>query len=180
MKEEKDIIEGNKLADFLERGYQIFASGKVLGKRGTYLKLGISTSGYYQISAWNKGNQKTFLLHRILAEAFIPNPENKAEVNHKDGNKLNNSLENLEWVSRSENIRHGIINGLIPSPWKNKSGSLHTRSKTVLQLKDNQIISEFGSSREAARETGISYGTISNVLLGTGKTAGGYSWKYKS
>jgi len=176
-----DTLEGNKLiAEFNKLGYEVYTSGKVRGVRGGWLKLHKGTSGYLQVNTWNNHQQKTFLLHRLLAEAFIPNPEHLLEVNHKDGNKLNNSLDNLEWVSRSENIMHGIKNGLIPSPWKDKSGSLHCRSKTTLQLNLNdEIVNEFGSAREASKITGINYGTISNVLINKGKTAGGYKWKYK-
>lgn len=177
---QEEIIEGNKLlAEFNKLGYEIYTSGKVRGVRGKFLKLHKGTSGYIQVNVWNKYKQKTFLLHRLLAEAFIPNPNNLPEVNHIDGNKLNNALNNLEWVSRSENIQHGIHTGLIPSPWQGKTGKHHCKSKRVIQLKDGVIVAEYGSGREAARETGICYGTISNVLLNKGKTAGGFSWKYK-
>lgn len=173
------ILENNKLiAEFM--GYKICSDGVIIGKYGKSLKLYTGSSNYLQANLYSKGSSKTFLLHRLLAICFIPNPENKPEVNHIDGDKLNNELSNLEWVSRSENINHGINNGLIPSPWKDKKGKDHTRSKITLQINsDNEIVNEFGSAREASRITGINYGTISNVLIGRGKTAGGFKWKYK-
>jgi hypothetical protein len=67
---------------------------------------------YYSIFLSN-GKVKQHYIHRLLAIAFIPNPLNKEQVNHKDGNKLNNSLSNLEWVTKSENQIHAIQNGLI-------------------------------------------------------------------
>ena len=175
-----EINEGNKLiAEFNALGYEIFKSGKVRGINGRWLKLHKGGSGYIQVNTWRKNKQRSFLLHRLIANAFIPNPNNLPEVNHKNGNKLDNSIENLEWVSRADNIRHGINTGIIPSPWKHKSGMKHPRSKSVLQLAGSIIIAEYGSVREAARMTGICYGTISNVLINNGKTAGGFSWKYK-
>ena len=179
MKTEKITEENKLIAEFNRHGYEVFTSGKVKGVRGKWLKLHKGTSGYLQVNVWNNYKQRTFLLHRLLAEAFIPNPNNLSEVNHKDGNKLNNSLDNLEWVSRSENIRHGIDTGLIPSPWQGKTGKAHNRSKPVIQLKDGIVIAEYGSAREAARKTNICYGTISNVLINKGKSAGGFLWKYK-
>jgi len=176
----KDTTENNKLiAEFM--GYKVHSDGTIIGKHNKPLKLHTGSGDYLQVNLYSKGKPKTFLLHRLLALLFIPNSKNKSEVNHKDGNKLNNSLSNLEWVSRSENINHGIENNLIPAPWKNKKGKEHVRSKTTLQLTlEGEIINEFGSAREASRKTGINYGTISNVLIERGNTAGGYKWKYKN
>jgi len=177
----EEILAGNKLiAEFNKLGYEIYSSGKIRGSRGKLLKLHIGTSGYYQVNTWRNYKQKTFLVHRLITSAFISNPNNLSEVNHKDGNKLNNNVSNLEWVTRSENINHSISNELISSPWKNKLGKLPPKSKPTLQMDfNNNIIVEYGSAREASRLTGINYGTISNVLIEKGKTAGGYKWKYK-
>lgn len=175
---EQEILDGNKLIaeKLCDYGYKINKDGTVIGKRGNKLKLHMGTSGYIQLNIGKP--TKSYLVHRLVAQLYLPNPSNLPEVNHKDGNKLNNNVENLEWVSRSQNIIHGIYNNLIPSPWKGKLGKYHIRSKRVYQIIDNIIVNEFGSAREASRETGINYGTISNVLIGRGKTAGGYVWKY--
>lgn len=175
----QEIIEGNKLiAEFRELGYDVFKNGMVRGVSGRLLRIHKNKNGYIQVNTWNNNKQKTFLVHRLVASAFIPNQDNLPEVNHIDGNKQNNNVTNLEWCTRSENIKHGINNGLIPSPWKNKKGKDHIRSKNVYQIYGGKVINEFGSAREAARESGICYGTISNVLIGRGKTAGGYYWSY--
>lgn len=80
-------------------------------------------NGYYYVALWNRNKHKHALLHRILSIAFIPNPENKKEVNHKDGNKKNNSLENLEWVTHQENGMHSYKMGMTPKPTgNNKKG----------------------------------------------------------
>lgn len=72
-----------------------------------------SESKYLVVSYTENGQQHHAYVHRLIAEAFIPNPLNKKEVNHKDGNKSNNAVSNLEWVSRVENCRHAYANGLI-------------------------------------------------------------------
>lgn len=74
--------------------------------RGNKLKPSITVAGYLAVSCQHNGIRKASLAHRLIAEVFIPNPENLPEVNHKDGVKTNNSLENLEWVTKSENMLH--------------------------------------------------------------------------
>lgn len=86
--------------------------------------------GYYQVSLCIDGKYRHFQVHRLVAEAFIPNPENKPQVNHIDGNKLNNDISNLEWVTRSENQLHAYKTGL-QKPLKGEENIL---SKTILQL----------------------------------------------
>jgi len=105
-------------------------------------------NGYPYIGLSCGRTKKWFFIHRLVAIAFIPNPENKPQVNHIDGNRQNHSIENLEWCTRLENIRHAIATGL--SDYKGIS------AKAILQydLKGN-LIKEFRSGREAGRELGI-------------------------
>lgn len=93
-------------------GYTIREDGQVFSRFGRLVKHQPSNSGYIRVELWRSGVGKKYLLHRLLAEAFIQNPENKPQVNHIDGNKTNNSLSNLEWVTQSENQKHAYRIGL--------------------------------------------------------------------
>ena len=105
-----------------------------------------------------------------MMEAFVPNPHNYSQINHKDGNKLNNSLDNLEWCTPKYNSQHSWALGI----------SKPTNEKVVVQLDDNfNSIAEYPSLHEAGRQTGIVWQNISKVCLGLRTKAGGFRWKYK-
>lgn len=82
-------------------------------KAGRILKGYLDSIGYLGVTLSINGKVRGFFIHRLVAMTFIPNPENKREVNHKDGNKTNNSVSNLEWATRSENVMHAYNTGLI-------------------------------------------------------------------
>ncbi len=167
------------IAEF-ENLYRIDELGVYSLAKGKYLTPSYRKNGYIQYNLYNKGKMYTFLAHRLIAIKFIPNPNNLPEVNHKDGDKSNNLVSNLEWVSRETNIQHGFGMKLIRPAWLNKFGKDNPKSKPVIQLShDNNIVNEFESAREAARLSNINYSTISHVLIGKGKTAGGFKWIYK-
>ncbi len=148
-----------------------FCKGKPLTKK--YDK----TSGYYRISVRGNGKQRWVLLHRLIAETLIPNPTNLPQVNHKDENKLNNTVDNLEWCSASYNVNYGNRNKKC-SEWQKQNNRVR---KALLQYTlDGQFVAEYPSIAEASRQTGIFNHPIIRCCKGKSHTAGGYIWKYKT
>ena len=126
------------------------------------------------ILAKNK-NQKSKSVHRLVAEMFIPNINNYPEINHKDGNKQNNRVENLEWCTRLENIRHIYTNGL------KKVGKFCYNAKAVMQYDMNgNLIAEYDTQIEASKKTNIKQAEISKCCRGLRNKAGGFIWKLKN
>ena len=124
--------------------------------------------GYLKVKLKNETGNKTFQVHRLVAEAFIPNPNNLPQVNHKDENKKNNNVENLEWCDHLYNVNYGT---------RTKRSALH-QGKPICQLKDGIIVNRFNSIMEAERETGINSRNIWRVLKGIRKHTAGCGWKY--
>ena len=130
----------------------------------------INTSGYYCIILCNDSVKKAFQLHRLVAQAFIPNLYNKPQVNHLDENKLNNCVDNLEWATAKENINFGTRN--------ERSG--YSRSKPIFQYsKSGEFIREWQGAHEVERVLGIGNSHIIACCKGKRKSAGGYIWRYK-
>jgi hypothetical protein len=158
-------------------------SGTIIKKRSfkksKKLKTHINSAGYYTTDFQVNKIKETVTIHRLIAEAFIPNPENKPTVNHRNGIKLDISIENLEWSTYGENNKHAVDNNLRQSPWTGKFGADNPKSKSVIQYdKAKNKINDFPNAREAQRITGINYKHISSCCLGKRKTHGGYIWKY--
>lgn len=165
--------------------YQISNFGRVKSFRygeGKIIKPFIN-NGYYCVGLSRKDDYKKVRVHRLVAKHFIPNPDNKKEVNHIDGNKLNNNVSNLEWSTRSENIKHAFLNGLKTISEKQIAQCRllgQSLSKKVLQydMQDN-FIKEWDSTAEAGRQLKINQSNISACCRGKRNNAGGYVWKYK-
>lgn len=112
--------------------------------------------------------------HRLVCESFYPLSEfPEGQVNHKDGNKDNNYYKNLEWCTRSENIRHGFKIGTIQSNLKGKFLSLNSKAKSVIAIKDTAIL-EFGTVKECWEHIGGAYNYICNEIVDKNRTFRGY------
>ena len=144
-------------------------------RKWSMLKIRKNKNGYLQIQLWKSGEGKTVNIHRLVAEAFIPNPDNLSEVNHKDEDKTNNHVENLEWCDSKYNKNYGTA--IQRAAEKHKI----LFSKPVLQidLEANQIIAEYPSAIEAGRQLKLNQGSISACCNGKRKTAGCFKWEYK-
>lgn len=148
----------------------IFKNGRVCLYKGKIRKLNKSDNGYIVVGLFNKCNYRMVTLHRLIAETFIPNPDNLPEVNHKDENRLNNNVDNLEWCTHKYNneYSHTMEKAYI------------SKRKSVLQIDKytNEIIAKFNSLTDAMNKTGIHKSYISHCCRGDNKTAGGYIWKF--
>lgn len=127
-------------------------------------------SGYKVVFFKKDGIRKSYQVHRLVAEAFIPNTDNKKQVNHINGIKIDNNCFNLEWTTPKENIKHAYMTGL--SKIKN--------NKKVLQFDlDMNFIKEYESLCEAERKTKVNHSNISKCCRGIFKQANGYIWRYR-
>ena len=155
--------------------YQVSNLGRV--KRVTtdmILKGSKQTHGYLVVGLYKNNNKSTKSIHRLVSQAFIPNPENKPEINHIDEDKTNNMVSNLEWSTRKENNNHGTRN--------ERAAKAISKSNSIpiiaTNLKTGEYTEFYGSS-ECARQLGLSQGNIASVLKGRRKQTGGYTFKYK-
>ena len=153
--------------------YEVTTTGDVINtKTGRVLKQQKDKGGYMQVAL---GRKKRFLVHRLVAQAFIPNPLNLPCVNHRDEDKTNNSVDNLEWCTHEYNNNYGTHNKKIGESTTNGK-----QSKTVLQLrKDGSLVRVWPSVNEIKRQLGYSIGNISQCCNGKQHTAYGYKWSYK-
>jgi hypothetical protein len=136
------------------------------------------TTGYMTFSM---GRKKSMLVHRAVAIMFIPNTNNHPQVNHKNGKRDDNRIENLEWCNNSENNKHAFdVLGRLPT-WKGKTGELFYKTKEINQYDMNGLfIKKWCNAREITRVLGINYKNISSVCYKRRKSAGGFIWEFNS
>ena len=135
-------------------------------------------AGYQQVCL-GAGNYR--YVHRLVAQAFIANPLGLPQVNHLDGDKQSNAVQNLEWCSASKNLKHAYDTGLLDmTVCKNPHiGCLHYRAREVVMMSDSgHIHISYHTISSASKETGIDYSTIHGALHGKFKQAGGWRWKF--
>lgn len=160
--------------------YAINENSEIINLKTKHIKHpSLGNTGYLMIDLFKNNSRKTFLVHRLMTETFLENPDNKATVNHKDGNKTNNNLNNLEWATYSENAKHSY-EYLGRQAWlKGKYGVASGKGKPIIAYtKDGDIVRRFESIMDAQREWHILNNAIVACLKGKSKSAGGYIWRY--
>lgn len=163
--------------------YMISNFGRVKNNKNRILKTSTHRDGYKQIGL--RKNKKPYerKIHRLVAIAFVPNPENKPTVNHIDEDRTNNQVDNLEWMTVKENNLYGNhMNNIFKSQGyknrdKEKLSNSHKKKIKAICLENNKIIS-FNSVKEASVSLGISASAISNVLTKRNEKVKGYTFIY--
>lgn len=178
-------LEQKPVPGFEDRYYLDPDSMLVVNKKtGRSLKPQVDGAGYAEVQLWrnNKGTHKT--LHRLFAEAYIPNPDNLPNINHKDENTMNWDLNNLEWCTQSYNQNYGTANEKRgpkiskalrgkPKPWVAEQ-----KGKPIVAVDPSGRETRYPSCKEAARRIGLNPSSIQKILKGHRPTAGGYRWHY--
>lgn len=163
-------MEVGKTIEVLEKypNYGVDKAGNVFSfYSNKRLKPIVDKYGYLIVTVYNKGTRKNVKIHRLVAETFLNNPFHKPHVNHKDGDKQNNSVDNLEWCTAIENTQHAI---------KTK---LRNNSRPIRQLDCfGNIVKEYESISDAEMKTGIKRQWIGYVCKYQRYRAGGYKWEY--
>ena len=177
--EEWRTIEG------YEGKYQVSNLGKVKSLKDRYgnprekiLHQGKNSNGYLLVVLYKEGKLKHYLVHRLVANAFIPNPNNYPYVNHKDENPSNNCVDNLEWCDAKYNINYGTcINRRVSST--DYKAIADKKSKKVFQYdKQGNLIKIWASTRECGRN-GFAHNHVSDCCRGKLKTYRGFKWSYE-
>lgn len=145
--------------------YAITEDGKVWGYKRKQFLNPFQSRGYYQVALYKDKQKKTYFLHRLVAETYLPNPDNKPQVHHIDGNPANNILSNLSWVTQSENNNDDIHKERCSKP----------NRKSVYCIELDRV---FNSQTEAANFIGGKPNRISDCCRGVTKTAYGYHWEF--
>lgn len=180
MKEIWKDIEG------FEQIYQISNLGNLKSfkkdKKGKILKHNNKNGDYFAVVLEYKEKVKYTRIHRLVAQAFIPNPNNYNEINHIDGNKQNNRIDNLEWCTRKQNFEHAKKTGLweYNKPYKCKKIKQYTL--------ENEFLNEYENANHASRKTGVCARNILQVASKTPfndkgfvrKQAGGFIWRFSN
>lgn len=183
-----------KIKDIKEfKDYTIDTEGNVYSKRKhKCLKQTINKYGYCKVTLQKDKYKKMYSVHRLVAEAFIPNYNKLPQVNHIDGDKQNNHVANLEWCTAKHNMNEAVRTGLFDNckkiqkenAVKNNLNKYHilanevTKKKVAQYDKQNNLLNTYESISEASRKTGITITSISYSANGKRKTAGGFIWHF--
>lgn len=155
--------------------YSVSDDGQVRNDRNGHILKAAENSGYHRVCLWDHGKGKNCSVHRLVAIAFLPNDDKKPEVNHKDGNKGNNVVGNLEWVTGAENKRHcrEVLGKVNRHP---NTEAAHNACKKRVRCVNTGA--EYESITAAAKAIGVSQGTLSEHLLGMSRHCRGMLFEY--
>lgn len=178
------------MIEFVPGRYGVDTKGVIYSLRNNYgnlrkvpmqMKQRLAKEGYMTISLNVDGVKTLKLVHRVVAQAFIPNPASKPEVNHKDGVKTNNVMTNLEWCTESENALHAFELGL-RTPNRGQLGRTNDKSslsKPVLRISKQGVVMERYPSMSEAQRQGYSQGNIGSVIAGKRQSHKGWVWAFE-
>lgn len=169
-----------------ENKYYVSNFGRVISNVGNtkFLNPIKNSNGYFMFRLSKDNlNVKNIPLHRLIAEAFIPNPENKPTINHRNGIKIDNSLDNIEWATYLENNQHAIDTGLRKPTFNNygRKGKYHPKSVAVIQFTmDYKFVKHWDCIADAAKSLRINHSHISSCASHKygRKSSGGYRWEF--
>lgn len=176
-------MEWKKIKGF--ENYEVSNEGEVRNVKNGYILKQEDNGGYLRVTLYVNGKHTHKKIHRLVAEVFIPNPENKPQVNHIDEDKTNNCVENLEWASAKENSNYGTRTQRMKNnpEWK-KSNAKHlqrlheSNSKSIIVIYQDDTYEEWPSAAIAAQDLGLWRAHIVDVLKGQRKTTGGLRFEY--
>lgn len=152
------------MKQFRDTQYYITEKGEVL-RNNKKLKPSICSAGYFGVQISQNGKVKRFMIHRLVGECFLDNPDNLPEINHKDGNKLNNEYSNLEWVTKSQNKKHAYLLGLMEVKKGMKSSRAKLKDCDIKYIRSHYVkYSREHNIPNLAKLFGVSQSTIKDIL----------------
>lgn len=159
-----------KKVNLYGKEYFVSNTGIIKNKYNKILKPYLSSGNYGYIIVRENSHNHHIRIHKLVAQTFIPNPDNLPQINHIDGNKLNNAISNLEWITCSENIKHAINNNL----YKPKG----TPTKIHQYDLNHNFIKTWNKMSDVEKEYNVSHTALRFCCLGKIKTCAGYIWRY--
>ena len=159
------------MKQFRDSNYYVTRDGRVTAtKKVEYLKAQLDRGGYFKVLLYLNKKGFGFFIHRLVAELYVPNPNNYTCVNHIDGNKLNNSIENLEWCTMSQNTRHALNTGLFVAARGENQHTHKLKERQVLRIRKLYETTSI-TQKELAKKYKVNPSTISDIITRV-------SWKH--